>query len=436
MKHFRHCKYASRQAGRFSRRRTPAVASALAAALAVVPMIQGRAAAAGPTSTTTAVIARAPGAHKPADVATFGTQTASASQPDGRGYYDFGSGPGGQIVDHLAVRNYSLQAITVSLKATDAVNTPQGGLAALPVNESPRDVGIWIQLPGDDLTLTIPARHYVIVPFRVEVPRTATPGDHVGAITATLQSSIISKSGQKVRLLQTAGSRVFLRVSGPLRPGLAVAGLSVRYQGTWNPAGKGRAIIAYSVRNTGNVGLGGKQTVYVSGLFGSKKTAVLVRDVQLLLPGYSVRQRISIAGIIPEVRDTAHVSVSPLYIPGSVQPASGPFTASVSFWAVPWPDLLIIVGLLLVIVALLDRRRRGRRSPKRPGPHKPGEPSESSSEDDPPLPAEAEQPAEAESRRVGVSGADIADITSPTQPNQPGVVGGGAGLGKTEEQVR
>ncbi len=363
------------------------VMSALVLVLALAALFPGRAFAATSPSTSTAgqdagttptTVAKAA-----ADVVTFGTQTASATEPDGRGYFDFGSGPGGQIADHVAVRNYSNQTITVSLKGTDAVNTPQGGLAALPVNETSKDVGAWIQLPAADFTLTIPPRHDVIVPFRVEVPKSASPGDHIGAITATLQSAVISRSGQRVKLLQTAGTRLFLRVGGPLYPNLSVEGIAVRYEGTWNPSGKGRALITWSVRNIGNVGLGGRQTVYVSGLFGSRRSAIRVADVQLLLPGYSVKESVTVSGIVPEVRDTAHVSLSPLYIPGSVQPASGPFKATVTFWAVPWPDLIIVVVLLPLLGALVYRRRRRRRNPPGAGSDPPKQPAKTAGDSDP-----------------------------------------------------
>ncbi|MDE3205582.1 MAG: DUF916 domain-containing protein [Acidobacteriota bacterium] len=355
--------------------------------VALMALFPGYASAATSSSTTNpGANAAAPpttAAKAPANVVTFGTQTASATQPDGRGYFDFGSGAGGQIADHVAVRNYSNQTITVTLKGTDAVNTPQGGLAALPVNETSKDVGAWIQLPASDLTLTIAPRHDVIVPFRVVVPKDALPGDHVGAITATLQSSVISKSGQRVKLLQTAGTRMFLRVSGPLHPNLSVEGIAVRYEGTWNPAGKGRAVITWSVRNSGNVGLGGRQTVYVSGLFGSRKSAVRVADVQLLLPGFSVKESVTVTGILPEVRDTAHVSLSPLYIPGSVQPASGPFKATVTFWALPWPDMIIVAIALLALGALLYRRRRRRGSPPGAGSDPPKRPGRSAGPSEP-----------------------------------------------------
>jgi hypothetical protein len=305
------------------------------------------------------------------NVVTFGTQTASATKPDGRGIYSFGATPGGQLEDHVAILNYSDQPVTLLIRPVDAVNTPQGGFAAVPINQRSKEVGTWVALPASDLTVSLAARSDVIVPFLVEVPKNATPGDHFGVLTATLESSVISKSGQRIHLLQTVGTRIFIRVSGPLHPGLAVENLHVQYRGTNDPVGTGKAILTYTVVNNGNVALGGSQTVSVTGLFGSKRTAVHVAQIQLLLPGNAVKQTVDITGVIPEIRDSAHVSISPLYIQGTVQPASGPFKATTSFWAIPWTLIAIVIAIILLAIGGLWWRRRRRRGPangEEPGP--------------------------------------------------------------------
>ena len=318
------------------------------------------------------------------NVVTFGTQTSSRTKPDKRGIYLFGATPGGRIEDYVAIRNYSDQTATFLVRGTDAVNTPQGGFASLPINERSHDLGAWIALPKSDLKVTLPPRTDLIVPFLVEVPANATPGDHIGVITATLVSSVISKSGQRLHLLQTIGSRIFLRVSGELRPSLTVSGLAVHYQGTLDPIGSGNATLTYTVSNTGNVALGGLQTVYVSGLLGSRSTA-RVPKLQLLLPGYSVKEKVEVRGIFQEIQENAHVSVRPLYIAGSVAPPSGPFQASLSFWVIPWILIAIIVVVVLLMLAWFRRRHRGRQARKAAaGPHKPGERDRVGKQESPP----------------------------------------------------
>lgn len=297
------------------------------------------------------------------NVVTFGTQTSTGVAPDARGIYRFGATTGGVVNDHVAVINYANQTVTLLIRPVDALNTPQGGFAARPINQTPRDIGTWITLPAADSSVTLAPRSVQIIPFVLKVPKNASPGDHFGVMTATLVSAAISPTGQRIQLLQTVGTRVFLRVSGPLHPGFTVQNLRVRYRGTANPIGTGHAVLTYTIRNTGNVALGGRQTVYVSGLFGTKTIARHVADVQLLLPGFSVKETVPISGIYPEIRDVGHVSISPLYIAGTVQPASGPYKATTSFWAVPWTLIAIIVAVILVIYAWIIRRRRRRNHP-------------------------------------------------------------------------
>ena len=302
-------------------------------------------------------------APQPHDVVTFGTQTATATAPDGRGMYRFGATTGGLVDDYVAVINDSTQPVTFLVRAVDGVNTPQGGFAALPVNQPSKAVGTWISLPGWASSLTVGPRSLRIVPFTLRVPADTSPGDHFGVITATLVSSAQSKSGERIRLLQTVGTRVFVRVSGALHPGFSIENMRFRYTGNLEPIGSGRGLLTYTVTNTGNVALGGRQTVDVTGLFGSRSVARRVSGVQLLLPGFSVKETVPVSGIFPEFRDTAHVTISPLYIAGTVQPASGPYRADTAFWAVPW-TLLAVVAFLALLVFLVFRLRRRRIGPR------------------------------------------------------------------------
>jgi hypothetical protein len=339
----------------------------LVASLAIAVASAPARAVADSSASTSTTLSPAQAAQRAAaqKVVTFGAQTASATSPDSRDYYNYLSGAGGRLFDHVALLNYSTQTITLLVRPTDMVNTPQGGLAAVPIIQRSRDVGTWIDIPPQYATVTLGPRGHLIIPFSVAVPRNATPGDHGGVITVTLQSTVISKSGQKVHLDQTTGTRMFIRVSGPLHPVLQIEDLKVHYTGPLNPIKKGKAELTYVVKNVGNVALGARQSVYVTGLFGSKETAQHVGQVPLLLPGYSIPEKTVVSNVIPEFLDTAHVRINLLYIPGSVQPKSGPFYGTVQFVAIPWVLLAIIIVLIGVIIYLFLRWRRRR---NRPGP--------------------------------------------------------------------
>jgi hypothetical protein len=353
--------------------------AALAAVAAVV--VPCLALAASAASAPTSASASAPTAAEPSQgsgaVVTFGVQPSGPTKADARGYFDFSSTPGGQLVDHIAVTDYAYQPLTLTLHASDALNTAQGAFALAPPNQPAKDVGSWIKFSLPQPTIVVPPRGVRIIEFQLAVPKNATPGDHAGGIVVTLQSIARSKSGQQYQLLQSVGSRLFLRVSGPLHPALAISGLTAQYGGTLNPVGSGHVDISYTVQNTGNVALGGRQNVSVTGLFGSKRSAHGVAPLQLLLPGSSVKEHVKLSDVFPELSMTAHVSIAPLILPGSVQSLPTSYHASTGFRAVPWTLIAIIVVVVAVLGWLFHRRRRRRRPAKRAGAPDPTDPQPS-----------------------------------------------------------
>jgi hypothetical protein len=255
---------------------------------------------------------------------------------------------------------------------TDALNTDTGGFALLQDTQKPHDVGAWLHIPAKFATVIVPARTATgpgvrYVPVRMVVPLKATPGDHVGGIVVSLVSTAKSGTGQTYKLVQRVGSRIFVRVSGPLRPQLTVSHVSAAYHGTLNPVGKGTATVSYVVTNSGNVAMGATQEVTVSGILGST-SAPTPDKVPLLLPGSSIRLTVHVPGVLPTFVKSATVRLTPLYVPGTLAPAAGPWTGSTTFWAVPWPLICLV---LLVVVAVLGYTRWRHRRAAGPPPDEP-----------------------------------------------------------------
>ena len=347
-----------------------AAAALAVAALAVAPataLAGGRAPLASP----------APGVFGIGPASTVkGTDGRPVTKVDGRPYYFYLAQPGSTLTDLVAVVNVGSAPITLSVYATDAGNSLDGSFAFPAAAVKPVDVGTWIhlRLPHSTPTITVPGRSTTFVPVTVTVPANASPGDHAGALIASLQGEVRNSQGQLVHLDQRVATRIFLRVAGPLHPKLAIEQLAASYHGSLNPFTKGTVTVTYVVHNTGNVKLGGDQVVEVSGLFG-KTRLTAVPKVPLLLPGGSVQESVQVSGVLPQVWMTTDVTVTALALPGDVDPAAGPWTASTHFWAVPWA-LLILVGLILLVLALMafERRRRSAGQDGRPGG--PGDPVE------------------------------------------------------------
>jgi hypothetical protein len=310
------------------------------------------------------------------NVVTFGIQPAGLGKVDQRGYFTYSATPGAHLSDHAAILNYSTKPLTLQVDITDALSTPTGGFALLADGQKPKDVGTWVSYPPKLHTMVVPARTADKpgerdLPLTVVIPANATPGDHVGGITVSLLSLATSPNGSKYKLVQRVGARLFIRVSGALRPELTVENLGASYHGTLNPLGKGHATITYTVHNTGNVALGGTQEVSVSGLFGSTAKAKDLAQIPLLLPGFSINVSVDVAGVVPAFRETATVSLTPLKIEGTDLPPAGPWIASTGFWAIPWPWIGLLCFLLLSLAVFEWRMRHRRRGGDQAPPEAP-----------------------------------------------------------------
>lgn len=293
---------------------------------------------------------------------TFGVEPASARGADGRPYFSFGVTPGAVVFDHVSVLNYSSIPLSLQLYATDAIETSGGGFGLLAASTRPTRAGSWISLPPRFATVRVPAESakapgQVVVPLIVRVPDHATSGDHAAGVVASLRTVGTNSSGQKVVLLQRVGTRVFIQVAGALAPKLAVTDLHASYEGTLNPIGQGQATVSYLLRNTGNVDLAVDQSVAVSGFLDAKQVAL--PKVLFLLPGAALPESVVIHGVWPQFLLRATVVARPM-APAGVNnvPGMPPLRTSTSFWAIPWPLLLLIA--LVALAGYLAHRTRTR----------------------------------------------------------------------------
>ena len=286
------------------------------------------------------------------------------SQPGNRPAFSYNLAPGAVQDDALTVWNYGDTQMTYRIYATDALNNVDGGFDLLKGEATPKDVGSWISIEQNNLTL--PAHSKATLKLRLTVPADATPGDHTAGIVAASTTPGINAEGKHLILDRRTGSRVYLRVAGPTNPGLTVENLSTDYHPSLNPL-DGSLDVTYTVRNSGNVRLGAHQTIAVKDLLGTVSERT-VKDLPELLPGNQVTVTEHFGGVAATVRVGADVTLKP-FIPKSsgvaVDAKLQTTTSSTKTWAIPW--LLLLVLLLLVAGIWWMRRRRARSAGGAPG---------------------------------------------------------------------
>jgi len=298
----------------------------------------------------------------PGSTRTWSIAPATADGIDGRAHLVHDLAPGQAVTDAVAVTNHATEVLRLDLYANDAFTTADGGFDLLPRADEPVDAGTWITLAAE--TLEVAPGATAVVPVTISVPADAEPGDHVGGVVATLVTTSSDGASQQVAVEHRVGTRVYLRVDGPLEPRLEISALDVRHHGSLSPVSAGSVDVAYTVTNIGNIRLSGRQEVRVTGPFGTELGRVVLPDLPELLPGAAIEQRTSVSGISPLGRLTGEVTVTPVDLDGEVEPE--PTTASASTWAVPWIQLLVL-GLVAALAVRAIRRRRGSAAPTTAG---------------------------------------------------------------------
>lgn len=212
-----------------------------------------------------------------------------------RTQFEYSTDPGTQVVDYIVVSNLGETAAEFAIYATDATNdVDTGAFGLLPSNESPTDLGAWITMDVDSITLQ-PGQESTI-PFNLLIPSDATPGDHVAGIVASITTTAESE-GTTVNLEQRVGARMYLRVAGEVVSGAEISGITSSFTPELNPFAFGRMSVDYAVRNTGNVRMDVNQEVRITGPFGIPLAEVTPEPLADLLP----RQTVNVSTEIPQI---------------------------------------------------------------------------------------------------------------------------------------
>ncbi|HWS31329.1 MAG TPA: DUF916 domain-containing protein [Actinoplanes sp.] len=296
-----------------------------------------------------------------ADSLTWSVAPSGPQGPNGRPAFDYKLDPGATVTDHVAVTNHSRRPLTLRLYAQDAFTTSGGGFDLRAGAAAPVDAGGWITVGGERITL--PASSRVVVPFTLTVPANATPGDHAAGIVASLLSDTADAAGNRVSVDHRVGSRVYLRVTGPLRQELTVTGVQINTRTSWNPSRLPDVTATFTVVNNGNVRLGGTPTIRIAGPFGFGARTATAATMPEILPGGSLTTTVTVGSVPPLGRENLIVDLSPAPADGrAADPAPAPVSARHTVWLMPWPQLAVLApaaGLLALWWS--GRRRRERR---------------------------------------------------------------------------
>ncbi|KGM13604.1 hypothetical protein [Cellulomonas bogoriensis] len=290
-----------------------------------------------------------------AQTTTWSLVPADEDGPDDRTSLRHELDPGQEVTDHVALTNYTDQAVTFALAAGDGLITDTGDFDLPPTATAPTAAGAWVEVTD---AVEVPALETVVVPVTVTVPQDARPGDHPAGVVASVTTTTEGEDGGQVALDSRVGVRLHLRVTGDLTAALTVQDATARYAPSWNPFAPGQVEITYVLANTGDVRLGATPALTVDPWLGAPAVVdgVPVREV---LPGGQVATSVVVDGVWPVGFADVHLTAVPAVVgadevPGALTEAA----ASLTVRALPVPHLLLLATLVAAVVVVRVLRRR------------------------------------------------------------------------------
>ncbi|UFS59217.1 WxL protein peptidoglycan domain-containing protein [Subtercola endophyticus] len=298
---------------------------------------------------------QAAGSARADDTAGISGAPSNGTGTDTRSRFSYQLAPGQHIDDAYQVKNTGTVPQTMKVFATDAYNTDDGSYGLLDTDATPTDAGNWITFAGGAKQLSIPLDPGAsqIVPFSLDVPADASPGDHAAGIVI----SVLTPDGQ-VLVDRRVATRLYARVEGDLQAALTISSISASYDSQFNPF-DGAATVTYTIRNNGNVALSANTVTGVNTYFGIGAAGQVRGEVAEMLPGSTRTVSVTVPGVAQLGYLNPYVSLAPTVDPDALNP--GQLTTvnrDTVLIAMPW--WLVILLVIAAIVLLITRIRRRR----------------------------------------------------------------------------
>lgn len=170
--------------------------------------------------------------------------------------------PGHHITDGVLVFNSTQQVQDISVYAVDSVLSSDGAFACAQQVEAKKDVGSWITLEQN--TVSLAPNSSLEVPFAVAVPDSAGVGEHDGCIAIQSAADAGAASSGGVTLSFRSAIRVAITIPGQIQKQLALSSVGLgglQKNGTYR--------VTPTAKNDGNVSLDTKVNVKLVSLFGT-----------------------------------------------------------------------------------------------------------------------------------------------------------------------
>ncbi|HUC01598.1 MAG TPA: DUF916 domain-containing protein [Candidatus Paceibacterota bacterium] len=256
--------------------------------------------------------------------------------------FDVTVAPGQTYSDTVTVINPNDFPIGVQPEVENIAGGNQGSID-LTDTDIPHGLSAWISLNMSEFTLA--PQEQLQVPFTITVPANGEPGGHYGAILFRGLSATSTASSSGVGISGRVGTVILLNVPGDSY----ATGDIASFAGPASYVSHGPFNFSFTVNNTGNTHFTPQGQITLSGpLFGS--TAIPFTP-GIVFPGYDRTFTASWPGRYAFGPMTATLSLT---IPDD----TSTITQTITFFAFPWQETLVIVVVLIVLYIIFRTWRK------------------------------------------------------------------------------
>ncbi len=272
----------------------------------------------------------------------------------------------GEVIEDIAtIKNFSNKKQNINIYAVDATSNDGGSFILKFKTEEQKSIGIWTELKENTLILQPGER--VEVPFKIHIPREASPSEYIGGIIVengddkdeTINDDTCSEKDKNkicntnVTVKTRIGARIYLTIPGETKEDIA-------WTGFWQIQKlSGQTSFKFRIENKGNVAYEPRAFVEIFDSTG-KLYDTFEKPLGDSLPNTTIEPTTNWEKEPPFFgKFTARASVifPQRFKSNDLELHGANEKKEVNFWIIPWVSILLFMTILASIGLAIHRQK-------------------------------------------------------------------------------
>lgn len=263
---------------------------------------------------------------------------------------------GKTIKDMATIKNFSAETADVKIYAVDAKSSETGSFILSFLEDEQKSIGKWTTV--ESKSLTIPPFDARDIPFEINIPADAPPGQYLGGIVIENGQSDSPKNiknhdenGTSIAVKTRIGSRVYLTIPGEMKEDLKFNNLNVKESLAKNTK------FELTLINNGNISYEPKATIKIYDQNG-KLYEKIEKELGTIAPNTTIKPIVEMEKrpIIGNFTAKANVVFHSKFAPENLRGSALNLTNETKFLILPWEIILTVLFIIFTGLGIYANR--------------------------------------------------------------------------------